>query len=286
MRQVRHFIGSWTIVCDVAGRVTRGDGASPFVTVAAVALAPEVRDGVRGRLIRAFDGAPVKWSAAGLPGLLKVTGLVSKYSLPILIRKVHRAEAWKTFWRDGDAFSSRMASLVGERVRYFGSDAIMKTILFISAFGALTGYLMAMRRVPEVARPDHPMAVEFTVINDMDIEDAETRTLFASYVEGWPEVTGFMAELGVVPHTKVRFEREEDEPLLLLPDYLAGGFLHADSRANLTKPVARPQEVQPVIERFSRRHGRLLMVQDGEFQDPYPLDLEKDAVTRRYKSGS
>lgn len=280
-----NFVGSWTIVCDVAGRVTRGDVASPFVTVAAVALTPEVRDAVRGRIVRVFDGKPAKWSVAGHAGLSKVIALVSKYSLPVLIKKVHRAEAWKKFWRDGDEFGKRMESLVGERTRYLASDAIMKTILFISAFGAMTGYLMAVRRVPEVARPDQRVGVEFTLINDMDIEDAETRRLFASYVEDWPNVTGFMAELGVEPHTTVRFEHEQDEPLLLLPDYLAGAFHHADERANLTKPVAPPDQVRATIEAFSRRHGRLLVVQDGAFQDPYPLDFETDIVTWRHRSG-
>ncbi len=90
-----------------------------------------------------------------------------------------------------------------------------------------------------------------------------------------------MAEIGIEPHTTVHFAREQDEPLLLLPDYLAGAFHHADVRAGLTKSVAPPDDVRAVIEPFSRRHGRLLVVQDGAFDEPYPLDLEKDIVSRR-----
>ena len=274
-------VGSWTIVCDVAGRVTRNVGGNPLVTVAAVAVPREVRNALPGRLIRGFGGEPVKWSVGGLDGLSLITRLVFRYALPVLIRKVYRADAWQRFWRDGDEFGKRLESIVGERTRYLASDAIMKTILFIGAFGALVGQLLAMRRVPEVARSDRRLGIELSLINDTDIEDPETRSLFASYVEDWPNVTGFMAEIGIEPRTTVHFAREQDEPLLLLPDYLAGAFHHADDRAGLSKPVARPDDVRAVIEPFSRRHGRLLLVQDGDFNEPYPLDLEKDIVSRR-----
>ncbi len=50
-------------------------------------------------------------------------------------------------------------------------------------FGALVGQLLAMRRVSEVPRSDQRSSIELTVINDTDIEDPETRRLFASYVE-------------------------------------------------------------------------------------------------------
>lgn len=276
--------GSWTIVCDVAGRVTRSDAGNQFVTVAAVAIPREVRDQVRGRLVRAFAGAPAKWSAAGLPGLTRAVAVVSRYPLSVLIRKVHRAEAWAKFWQDGDDFGKRMEALVGERTRYLGSDAILKTILFIGAFGAMTGVLLAMKRVrvPDVApSPERRIGVEFAMINDMDIEDAETRRLFASYVEEWPNVTGFMAELGIEPRVVVSFEREQDEPLLLLPDYLAGAFYHADARANLSKPVAPPEGVRAVMDDFSRRHGWLLMIQDGDFAEPYPLYFDGGSMGRR-----
>ena len=169
---------------------------------------------------------------------------------------------------------------MGERTRYLGSDAIIKTILLMGTFGAMTGLLLAMKRVSEAARPDRRIGVEFTLINDTDIEDAETRKLFAAYVEEWPNVTGFMAELGIEPRVVVRFEREQDEPLLLLPDYLAGAFYHADERANLSKPVAAPDEVRAIIEPFCRRQGRLLVVQDGDFKDAYPLEFEGGFVER------
>jgi hypothetical protein len=68
--------GSWTVVCDVAGRVTRRDAGNSFVAVAAVALPRELRDGLR-QLVRVFDGAPAKWSVAGLAGLTKVMTVVS-----------------------------------------------------------------------------------------------------------------------------------------------------------------------------------------------------------------
>jgi hypothetical protein len=71
------FAGSWTIACDVAGRVTRQVTGSALITVAAVAVPGEVRDELRRRLVHRFDGQPGKWSAGGLDGLSRIMPLVS-----------------------------------------------------------------------------------------------------------------------------------------------------------------------------------------------------------------
>jgi hypothetical protein len=66
---------------------------------------------------------------------------------------------------------------------------------------------------------------------DTDLHEAETREQFKSLLD-WTKNSHLHLDLDVSTRATGRVETEQDEPLLLLPDYIAGVYHHADPRVD------------------------------------------------------
>ncbi len=134
-----------------------------------------------------------------------------------------------------------------------------------------------------------PAVLDIELVLDTDIPNAAARDWFTAWLEqDWPKATRITPELNVYPVVRARFSNEEDECLLLLPDYLAGLYHHADPRARLGAPVAKPEEASRAIHAFRRRHLPRLYEHAEEFDEEYPLDHDRDGnvVDRGESSGN
>jgi hypothetical protein len=103
------------------------------------------------------------------------------------------------------------------------------------------------------------------------IESVEAHACVAEYIAYWVPRT---RQIGVEPIITIRFAREQEEPLLLLADYLAGGFHHSDPRAALGEPLAPPADVRTLFDGLRGRHGPLLTIDDKKFGELYPLKFD------------
>jgi hypothetical protein len=152
--------------------------------------------------------------------------------------------------------------------------------LLSRAFAKLIGWLLRARQPWDTSKP---VIFDVELVLDTDISNADAREWFTTWLEqGWPKQTRLISELNVYPRVRARFSTEQDEPLLLLPDYLAGVYHHADPRAQLGAPVAGPEEASQAIHELRRRHGTLLYEDTEDFNEEYPLDHEKGNVVGRW----
>jgi hypothetical protein len=69
------------------------------------------------------------------------------------------------------------------------------------------------------------------LVVDTDLHEAETREQFKSLLD-WTKNSHLHLDLDVSTRATGRVETEQDEPLLLLPDYIAGVYHHADPRVD------------------------------------------------------
>ena len=81
-----------------------------------------------------------------------------------------------------------------------------------------------------------------------------------------------------------RCESETAEPLLLLPDYLAGLSLRADRRATLMRPVLEPAEADEHLSALRRRHGDWLYEASEDFRFTYPVQYVNGEIEIRPES--
>lgn len=264
-------IGAWTFFCDVAGQVQSAH--NPIVTVAAVAIPRDLVKPVRSRLVaRAFAGVPVKWKTGQLGGLSKVVSLVVQFKLHISIAQVHCTDpaTWQGYFAQGDAFvegASRYLPPGQIRRADWMPTVMLKTYLLADAFARLTGWVIGDRR----PWGSGPVDVDLHLITDDDFSDRITARTFAERVATAAQnAPSILKDLGVVQVVKSSCLTEQAEPLLLLPDYLAGIYHHAEPRTRLANPVVAPEAARAAVADFQRRHSRL-RVQEDEFDGTYPL---------------
>jgi hypothetical protein len=262
-------LGSWVIYSDVSGQVSEAP-KNPLQTVAAVAIPVELERQTRSRLLRAFDGEPVKWKKGGLPGFAKAATLIRTLSLPVYVLHVHanRPEVWATWFEDARRFQAEAAPRVERRrMPYLDGDTALRMRLFSVAFAKLAGYLLRTRRDPNERTS---ASVEFRLVVDADIRDDKSRRFFEESTVDWAKRSDLIEAFSIYPRATAHCCTEQEEPLLNLPDYVAGIFQHADSRAILASPVEPRELVVTAVEAFRRAASRLI-VESEEFREQYPL---------------
>jgi hypothetical protein len=267
-RANRIHLGSWAIFSDIAGWI-RENPDNPIVTIAAVAIPPERVKKRRAQLLEAFDGAPVKWKKGGLTGWRRIAHVITKSEVHVAVSQVYRVgEPWRQFYSQTNAFLSAAATRLGEVPVYLSADNNMRMTLLMKGFAALSGRLMRMR-YPSTARQ---ATFHADIVCDSDLKGAEAEAFWCRAVEEWPTKNSELLDVyGVHQTVRARLASDESEPLLLLPDYVAGLYHHADPRTWLAVPVAPPQDASLAVEELRARKKARLHELPEDFSDTFPL---------------
>jgi hypothetical protein len=277
-------IGSWAIFGDVAGQMSELSDA-PVMSLVGVAVARDVVASARKRLARGFEGKPEKWKTGRLAGLKQVTGLVVSSQFPVVVSHIHKGEPahWARFFEQGRAFMAEAERKLGDRLPYLEVDATLRMHLLSSVVAKMVGRILAARNP---WNRDKLTMLELEVVLDTDIPNPEARAWYTTWMEReWSQQSRVNSELNIRLKVTADFTTEQDEPLLLLPDYLAGVYLHADPRARLGSPIASPADSSTAVERFRRQHGRHLFEDTEDFNEEFPLDHDKDGNVVQRNTG-
>ena len=260
-------LGSWTVLCDISGQVSNSL-ATPVVTLAAVAVACEVRNQVRGRLVRAFGGTPVKWKVGTLDGLKHVSTLLASFKLPAAVLAIHRDERWMRFYAEGEAFLTRNRVAGGGHIPGF-ADHVLRAQLMSAPFAYLVGKIVLKRYLRRNVPRRGNLRLQLVV--DSDIRSPDGKRAFSEAMHLSASTSGFAEVFGVSLTVETRVETEQDEPLLLLPDYLAGVFQHADPASRLDRPVVSQGAASLAVEALRSQVGTLLEENQAKFAGVFPL---------------
>lgn len=273
----RVHLGSWTFFCDISGRV-RQTIDSPIVTTAAVAVPVDLVSTLRTRMRRLFPGDKMKWKYGGLAGLERIVDVLVTHDLALAVYQLHIGDAasWIRYFEQGKEFMSR----TGDDAAYLQPSMTLRMRLLAGTFAQLFGRMLRARYREEAGSS----SVELRIVTDTDFRDEETEEQFCESVLEWSLTSRLIAELGVHPEVReARCETEQSEPLLLLADYIAGVYHHADPRTNLEDPVVSAEEASAAVLDLRRRLevGRLLFENPEDFHDEYPLEYRGGRTVRR-----
>lgn len=265
-------LGSWGLYCDLSGRV-RETVDNPVVTIAAVAISVDVTRPLRTRVRRALPGENAKWKYGELAGLRKVADLISTFQIQVAIDQLHIADRarWRRYFEEGKRFLQEAS----EPIPFAEPGMTLRMRLLGGAVATLSGRVMRSRYRDEVEES----TIQIKIVVDTDFRDTETEEQFRESFFAWAPKSRLRVELGIQPSVQdVRCETEQNEPLLLLPDYLAGLYHHADPRAVLGQPVVTQEEAAKAVEELRTRLGNLMYKHQHDFVEQYPLAHEKGRV--------
>lgn len=265
------YLGSWAFFCDLSGRV-RKTIDNPITTTAAVAVPVDLVNPLRTRVRQRFPGDKTKWKYGRLAGLATVTKVLAVHRLPVAVYQVHIADPakWSRYFEQGEEFIRNAEPDLRDKATFAHPSMTLRMRFLAASFASLAGRLMRARHRAE----DTLSSIELEIVADTDFRDEETEEQFTSSVMELDWRSRITAHLGIRPVVRAaRCASEQDEPLLLLPDYIAGLYHHADPRTTLGQPVVTPDEASGAVHELRRQLGvgRLLFERSEDFDEEYPL---------------
>ena len=269
-RRAAH-LGSWAIFSDLSGQVMP-NLFNPIITAAAVAVPQEIVGLVRTQVRRRV---PTKWKNGGLTGLTASADVIVKHHLRYAVSQLHVADdtKWQTYFKEGTAFHREALDKVGTPMHFLQPDLVLRMELLTRPVASLLGRLL--QAVYSETIDEYTVDIE--IVADTDLRTQDTEAHFRLAMLQWPRITRVRLILGLYPTVRdTRCETEQAEPLLMLPDYLAGVYQHADPRTVLGQPVVTREEASAGVSELRRRAGTLLFEDSFDFLDVYPLAHDEE----------
>lgn len=214
-----------TFFMDSAGRVSQDTGGHEWLTVAGVAVPTGELDSIR----RLTPARASKWSHASPREASGIVNFALYKATAGVVLQIHKKQpTWDEFWRDADRCHQRMSSSERSRVGFVKAN----TVIRYAAFGDCSGPLLAecvKRQDSQILDAQGRRVIALAVVSDTDIQGQENRDTFRFLWDRYAAKSRFFRNHNMrLIVEDVDFRTEEQEPILLLPDHIAG-CLHCDA---------------------------------------------------------
>lgn len=260
-----------TFLADIAGRVSRETVNADRVTISGVALPSGATKFIRKRIPA---GLP-KWRNATEADAEVVVNLLLKESLSVSAVSIEKERTvWESFWSEAANAHAHTAPLSGGRMSFVKAATVIKYALFgqISSLGMSHAIMGQKFLVPVSLR--RPLLVRQAMIFDNEIEGDDNVEVFQDLWEARNSDQPLTNLLGIHQQvTSVILSTEQDEPLLLLPDYVAGLVHAAKSTANVlsASQISRPSALR-LYEKMRRspKYAEIMEPFSYRYHDMFP----------------
>jgi hypothetical protein len=272
------------LLVDIAGRFHRA-GSNLLVTTGGVAIAADRADYVRSLLP---SGLP-KWGQCTLTQAKDVVQIVARECLAVgAVTRDLATPAWHRFWEDSADHESMLNRVQGGKAGLLKPANIARTIALIDGAVVASGHAAYLSKAIERAEANGPVIIDQTLIFDDEL-GGESREFFMELWNGARPQPRTQA-VGVTFKTcDVRMTTEQDEPLLMLPDYVAG--LHHCVQLADAGPNTFPLTASQANECIAPLRTGKLKTGKGSFDLDYRLMFggaiadAKTEMRRRYPNG-
>ena len=224
----------------MSGWVSKESQFDKFFTVGGVIIPTGEEDKVRA----AIGHDTPKWRDTNDRYLSKIIYVLKHFKVHCTVVKIEKTEpAWMEFWNAGDQQYQYLASRTKPKPGFAKSSNVLKYWAFgnCSATGVAL-YLKSQER-PTILDQNGFAALYLKIICDTDIQGQENREVFEDNWKHWCKVTKLTSRLEIKPYIEcVEFKTEQEENLLMLPDYLAGYIHYSSDPMQITRPVGLSEQ--------------------------------------------
>jgi hypothetical protein len=208
-----------TFFLDSAGRVTQSTAGHEWLTVVGLAIHTSDVEAV----CRTLPTGTRKWSESSLSETWNTVNFALDQAVAVIVLQLHKKQPmWREFWRDGANYHHRMSSKERSRVGFVKPS----TVIRYATFGDCSGPLLAeclKREGPAILDSQGRNIIELAVVLDSDIQGDENQDTFKFLWETYAAKSDLLRNLNVgLVLDKVEFRTEQQDPVLLLPDHIAG----------------------------------------------------------------
>jgi hypothetical protein len=260
-----------TVVSDIAGRVTRDSAGADRITVAGVSLPT----GAISQIRRKIPKFQPKWRNATAADLSLILKIIQSESISIAVRSAYRDPvAWGKFWDSAAAAHLQTAPLTKGRMSFVKAATVIKYWLFIEAVTYATAHAVKIGSIIAPAGRRRPMLIQRNLVFDSDIDGPDNIEVFEDNWKGGDGKYPLTESLGITMETTgISLTTEQQEPLLLLADYVAGiaHAMHSNSRVLSASSVSQAAlEAVYASLRQSKKYVELLEPFDLQYEHIFP----------------
>lgn len=219
---------------DISGRVSKESQYDTFFTVGGAIIPTGKEDLVRAAI---GENTP-KWRDTNDLCISVIVDVLKKFTIHCTVVKIKKTEpAWTDFWGVGDQQYQYLSSRTKPKPGFAKSANVLKDWAFGKCSATGLGLYLKSQGKPVVLDPNGFSALYLKIVCDTDIQGQENRQVFEDNWKHWCRVTKLTPRLEIKPHIEVEFKTEQEEPLLMLPDYIAGYIHYNSDPVRISRPV-------------------------------------------------
>jgi hypothetical protein len=247
----------YSLFLDVSGIIARETANQSYYTVGGVLIATV--DVQKARAV--VNSIGKKWRDMDNSSAIRMTEAILAHSMSISARQIRKSQPyWGRFWDEGDQFHSFMASTEKSPVGFVKSSNLIRYAAFGGGRAQSVGHCLKRHGLPRIVAPTGYSPLELTVVCDTDIQGQENIDVFRNM---WSEYQRHskVKEVFKVEHQiqAVDFKTEQDEPLLLAPDFVAGCFQWYLGKPEVPVPKNMDEScAESIIKEFQRSDNFIL----------------------------
>lgn len=216
-----------TIIADISSRISQERRNADRITAAAICLPSGALNHIRKRL----PSDLTKWRNADKRAVELVSDVVLREALGVGVYSIEKSgDTWDQFWADTSDLNAELRG----KISVIRAAYQIKCLLFVKSTTLACAGAIKAGNIVQVTRAKHRFATEESFIFDKEIDGVDNIEVFKSIWHRQNDYPQLTEQFGIRRNMKeVRLVKEQDEPLLMLPDYIAGIAHACTSRANV-----------------------------------------------------
>jgi len=250
---------------DISGRVTKASQNNDSFYVGGIIMPTIEEDSARQFL---SIGLP-KWKDATPESLLIIKEVITKFHIDCSVVVFDKScSGYEKFCADGHDQHQKLASLTKGKVGFAKPGTVMRYFAFGRCSALCVGTYLREKGRPTILDSNGFSILYLKVVCDTDIQGAENQKVFIENWTKWAGNSKMRNALQISPYIdSVGFKTEQDEPLILIPDYIAGSVQNLSS-SNIHNSLS-PNEISNFFN--SLAETRSIIIDKFDFNEDFPV---------------
>jgi hypothetical protein len=232
---------------DISGRVTKTSKYDDCFSVGGIII-PTIEE----KNARDFvsDDLP-KWKNATIDSLTIIEKSITGFNMDCTVVKFGKKRSeYEKFCTDGNDQHQKLASFAKDKVGFAKPGTVMRYLAFGRCSAASVGTYLRYKGRPTI------------------LDSGGYSILYLECWKRWSDNSNLRHKLQIRPYIEsVEFKTEQEEPLILIPDYIAGSVQYLSS-SNKDHKNLSPKSINEFVTNLINR--KKLIVEDFAFDVEFP----------------
>ena len=257
----------FSLIFDISGQVTKESTFDSYFTVGGAIIPFSNEQIVRDLLEQNMP----KWKNATTQSLSIVAKAIKENNIYCTVVIVVKSKPeWDTFWTNGKDQYNNLANKLKTKIGFAKSGNVIRNLSIAKCSMIGLGALINSKDKPTILDQNGYVILNLKIICDTDIQGGENQEVFKTSWARWCKNTKVQTALNIKPYLEsIDFMTEQDDPLILLPDYLAG-CIHCKASGGITNlpdnlKYTEIKEFVKLIESSNR-----MFIESFQFDEIYP----------------